>query len=158
MLNPKKCSIKNFPARKIFISPASQKIMKKRVLANRSTFFKHRFDSITDSLALDYDIDCLYIGEAMTKDIGWCSLYLALDIRDELEKCCIGHPPSELKGYDPTFARNIFCVDGKTINGAQINSVLHTPKQLEILASHNNLKLNLDYNKLVYEMIAIKGG
>lgn len=132
-------------------------MMKKGVLADRSIFFKHRFDSIVDILAGEHEIDCLYVGEAIMKDIGWCSLYLALDIRDELEKYCMGSLPPEFRGYDPAFARNIFCVDGKTINGAQINSVLLTPKQLETLASHNNLKLNLDYNKLVYEMIAIKG-
>ena len=124
---------------------------------HRSLFFRHRFDSIIETLASDYEIDCIYIGEALMNDIGRGSMYLALDIRDDLEKHCMGNLPPEFRGYDPSFAKNIFCADGRTINGAQINSVLLTPKQLETLASHNNLKLNLDYNHLVYEMIAIKG-
>ncbi|MFH0831951.1 MAG: hypothetical protein V1886_03770 [archaeon] len=116
---------------------------------------KHRFDSITDFLAANYEIDCLYIGDALMKDIGRCSLYLALDIRDNLEKHCLGMLPSELRGYDPTFARNIFNVDGMTLNNASINSVLLTPKQLETLARHNHLKLNIDHKKITYEMIAL---
>lgn len=126
-----------------------------------SDFFKNEFDDAVGILGARYGIDCLYIGDALLPHLlpeaGICSLYLALDIRNEKEKerderKCIG---KDMLGYSPGFARAIFNIDGSIIENAQFNSLLFEPKQVDAIARSNGIDLKLDYNKLIYEIIAI---
>lgn len=133
----------------------------KKELIQQSTFFKDRLEMALGALGARYGIDCFYIGDALLPDLlpeaGICSLYLALDIRNEEEKerdekKCIG---KDMLGYSPSFARAIFNIDGSIIENAQFNSVLLTPKQVDTIARSNGIKLNIDYSRLVYEIIAV---
>jgi len=135
--------------------------MEKSRFKEHSDFFKNKFDDAVGILGSRYGIDCLYIGDALLPDLlteaGICSLYFALDISNEKEKerderRCIGR---DMLGYSPGFARAIFSLDGSIIENAQFNSILLEPKQVDVIARSNGIKLKLNYNNLICEIIAV---
>jgi len=132
-------------------------MMQKEVLASQDNFSKGRLDSLIDYLASKLDIDCIYFGHESLPFIGHCNLYIALDARDELEKYAMGKLPQEFKGYDPCFAKHIWDIDGRTLNGLEVNSVLLTPEEIENTAKRNSIKFNLDHSRIAYEIITIRG-
>ncbi|MEK6757780.1 MAG: hypothetical protein AABX88_01500 [Nanoarchaeota archaeon] len=115
------------------------------------SIFGNSFDDGLGILALNYGVECVYLGDALLEDIGPCQVYIPLDIRDNQEK------------YKKNFDQLIFEIDGKIIHGAQFNSVLLSRSELEAFPK-TKIKLNFDAPNIekkpveedfLYEIIAV---
>ncbi len=125
--------------------------LKERLL--QSGFFKDKFDIALGALGARYGIDCFYMGDSILQDIGICSLYLPLDIRDEFEK------------YEECLDRLVFKIDGSIIENAQFNSVLLIKEQVCAVKKTSGLEFDIESNAIakkdlkngaiVHEVIAV---
>jgi hypothetical protein len=119
--------------------------------------FKREVDPALDVLGCEYGVDCLYLDDCLLPSLGVCSVYLALDVRSDSEKCCIDkfYKDKKFFGYNPNFAKAIYFADGKRIGNVRINSILLTPNEINTLSQRKHLGIKVDENNKVYEAIAI---